>query len=562
MSDGLYSLWAYFRPALAHQARFHTLDTLKKNIADEFRVLDDSITLRAENDEQKWTKNLQGTRLFISNFKGANLKDYFNFTEIKRLEASSTETATNDPSADFSPLERILYKNQFQLGTDATDYGERQTIVSNRRRLLEKIFTIENKKEQKAASTLFTASLPPASRAEYRTPTKSELATFNQLKEAIEQFKKKRFPVKQEDLDRARDAQAEDAPDPLKKFERALIDFLDQNPGVSLANLQLYLNQYDTNQTSPQASQIRQGLIPDDPIREVRRSIQRNPEIKGTGKERYMIDQLDMISAYPQLSTEIAEIGRTNDYQQFFVQLKQLSYPTSKFFDSDLKQNILLNETEQKFFINQLLGVFTIGEANNHDLHQFFTSLGNALQNDPIDTQEASTLKETALQILQTNKSNEQKVKPRQDQKAEEPLLSGDAKNLLSLAVLKLTPLEEPEEPINQLQSSSADQTRSVKKTKAKEGAELFEGNLNRLPEEKQFIFRPILQTFAKELLQLTEKNQNIDYLATLQKFNEELTNLANFSFTDLTQKCQAFRTSLIKDSSAFDAAVLLTSVE
>ena len=511
LSDGLYSLWAYFRPAPARQARLDTLTTLRKTIADEFHLADDSITLHAEHREQKFTQDLQGTRLFISDFKGANLKDYFNFTGIKRLEPSSTETATNDPSAakDYfnftgikrlepsstetatndpsaasSPLERILYKNQFQLGTDATDYVERQKFVSDSRRLLENVFTIEAEIEKEAASTLastlFTASLPPAPPSQYRIGTESELDTFKALKEAIEQFKKKRFPVKQEDLDRARDATATHVPDPLKKFEHALIDFLDQNPGVLLENLQSYLNKYDANQTSPQPSQIRQGLISNDPIREVKRSIQRNPQLTST-KIRDMIDQLDIISVYPELSTKIAEIGRTNDYQQFFAQLKQLSSPESKFFDRRLNQKTSLNKTEQKFFINQLLGVFTIGEANNPGLHQFFTSLGNALQNDLIDPQEASTLKDRALQILQTNKSNKEKVKtfstgikekvlahqeaekqwkkavktnpdaarPTMDYLSErysavrEPLLSPDATALLAFTILSLTPPEE-----------------------------------------------------------------------------------------------------------------------
>ena len=484
LSDGLYSLWAYFRPAPARQARLDTLTTLRKTIADEFHLADDSITLHAEHREQKFTQDLQGTRLFISDFKGANLKDYFNFTGIKRLEPSSTETATNDPSAASSPLERILYKNQFQLGTDATDYVERQKFVSDSRRLLENVFTIEAEIEKEAASTLastlFTASLPPAPPSQYRIGTESELDTFKALKEAIEQFKKKRFPVKQEDLDRARDATATHVPDPLKKFEHALIDFLDQNPGVLLENLQSYLNKYDANQTSPQPSQIRQGLISNDPIREVKRSIQRNPQLTST-KIRDMIDQLDIISVYPELSTKIAEIGRTNDYQQFFAQLKQLSSPESKFFDRRLNQKTSLNKTEQKFFINQLLGVFTIGEANNPGLHQFFTSLGNALQNDLIDPQEASTLKDRALQILQTNKSNKEKVKtfstgikekvlahqeaekqwkkavktnpdaarPTMDYLSErysavrEPLLSPDATALLAFTILSLTPPEE-----------------------------------------------------------------------------------------------------------------------
>ncbi|MCX6957203.1 MAG: hypothetical protein NT164_01500 [Verrucomicrobiae bacterium] len=373
---------------------------------------------------------------------------------------------------------QALYKNQFQLGTDATDYVERQKFVSDSRRLLENVFTIEAEIEQEAVSTLFTASLPPAPPSQYRIGTESELDTFKALKEAIEQFKKKRFPVKQEDLDRARDATATHVPDPLKKFEHALIDFLDQNPGVLLENLQSYLNKYDTNQTSPQASEIGQGLSTDDATQEVRRSIQGNPPIN-SAKARAMINPLDRISAYRQLSTEIAEIGRTNDYQQFFAQLKQLSSPESKFFDRRLNQKTSLNKTEQKFFINQLLGVFTIGEANNPDLHQFFTSLGNPLQNDPIGTQEPSTLKETALKILQTNKSNEQKVKtfstgikekvlahqeaekqwkeavktnpdaarPRmhlpEEYQIEKPLLSPHATNLLAFTILSLTPVEE-----------------------------------------------------------------------------------------------------------------------
>lgn len=410
LSDGLYSLWAFFRAPQAHQARLDTLNTLKQVISHELNISSETIKLISENDEQTFTRDFQGTCLTVSNFKGDNLKDYFNFKEIEPLKSSLAETTRTDPCTDFSSLERILYKNQFQLGTDATDYRERQTIVSNRDRLLRSIFTIENKKEQKAASTLFTASLPPASPSQYRTPTESELATFGQLKEAIEQFKKERFPVKQEDLSRARGAQAKNAPDPLKKFEHDLIDFLDKNPEVSLANLQLYLNQYAANQTSSQPSQTRQGLSTDDAIREVRRSIQRNPEINAEQKID-MINQLRMISAYPQLSTERTETRRANDYQQFFAQLKQLSSSTSKFFHRGFNKNMSLDEKEKKFFINQLLGAFTIGEANNHDLHQFFTSLGNALQNDPIDAKEASTLKETALQISQTNKSNEQKVK-------------------------------------------------------------------------------------------------------------------------------------------------------
>ncbi|MCX6957827.1 MAG: hypothetical protein NT164_04750 [Verrucomicrobiae bacterium] len=110
LSNGLYSLWAYFRPESAHQARLDTLNTLKQVISEEFHIVAASIGLISKNDEQTSTQNFQGTCLTVSNFQGPNLKNYFNFTEIKRLKPSLTETATNDPSANFSPLERILYR--------------------------------------------------------------------------------------------------------------------------------------------------------------------------------------------------------------------------------------------------------------------------------------------------------------------------------------------------------------------------------------------------------------------------------------------------------------------
>ncbi|MBX9577094.1 MAG: hypothetical protein K2W97_01290 [Chthoniobacterales bacterium] len=86
----------------------------------------------------------------------------------------------------------------------------------------------------------------------------------------------------------------------------------------------------------------------------------------------------------------------------------------------------------------------------------------------------------------------------------------------------------------------------SLKKATAQEGAKIFEENLSKLPSEKQFFFRPILQAFAKDIFQLAQKNEKIDYFATLKEFNEkQLGNLSEMSFTELTKKCQEFKATL-----------------
>jgi len=173
---------------------------------------------------------------------------------------------------------RILYKNQFQLGTDKTDYQERLTSVCKKEFLVRSIFQEEIVGKDEMPGTLFTGSLPEASPTQYKTPTQEEQSTFKQLKEVIENFKKDKLPQLAEDEVARINAQDPEQfiPDPLKKFESDLISFLDQHPQVSQQDLTSYLEHYSLKLPLPPASRT---LSRTRIIDEVETSIRCNPNL-------------------------------------------------------------------------------------------------------------------------------------------------------------------------------------------------------------------------------------------------------------------------------------------
>lgn len=495
LSDGLYSLWAIFCPNQARQARIETLKALKKTIADEFHIVDESIALRTENDEQTFTQQTQDTRLFTSNFKGENLKDYFDFTNVapsKPLpnEAASDEIApSDDPTATFSPLERVLYKNQFCCETDKENYKRQQALVSKRKKLLWTIFKDEIEAQKKAPGVLYSGSLPATSPTQYRTPTNSELESFKQLQQAIETFRKTKFP----DTESARYL--------LQQFERRLSNYLDQHPKISLTDLQTYLDKYLTPQPPNKPEKREPELSNQEAIEEVRTIIETNP-LLSEGKTRPFLDQIETLSAYPNLSKQIAETREQRDYQQFFELLKKISSATEKFQTTSGES--ALSETEREFFIDHLLSAFTIQKEANSSVYKLFTtSIPKLLQLLKSENQSPAflsslqlftdTVKKEALSFLRSNKANIAKTKnfstdirkkveahrnkeeeyalawkkhkealesnseaqpptiekptisyqSNRKQAIEVPLLSQDAISLLAFTILRLTPQEE-----------------------------------------------------------------------------------------------------------------------
>lgn len=415
LADGLYSLWAIFCPNQARQARIETLNALKKTIAAEFHVADDSIVLRPGNQEQTCTQQTQDTRLFTSEFKGENLKDYFDFTNVvpsKPLpnEAASDEIApSDDPTATFSPLERALYKNQFCRETDKENYTRQQSLASKSNDLLSKIFQDEIKSEKKAPGILYNVSLPATSPTQYRTPTNSELESFKQLREAITTFEQKKFTGTKSDRYL------------LQQFERHLSNYLDQHPKISLTDLQAHLDKYLTPQPSNKPEKRESELINQEAIEEVRTIINANPRLFG-GKTRLFLDQIETLSAYPNLSKQIAKTREQRDYQQFFDLLEKLSSKESKFFDYRLNKEVCLQQDEQTFFIDHLLSAFTIKKEANLSVYVFFTTLVPVLLKH-LKSQDQSaqltspladliyTAKQSALSCLKSNKTNIEKNK-------------------------------------------------------------------------------------------------------------------------------------------------------
>lgn len=146
-------------------------------------------------------------------------------------------------------------------------------------------------------------------------------------------------------------------------------------------------------------------------------------------------------------------------------------------------------------------------------------------------------------------------------------VMSDDQKEKIGSATppkLKIPRDEEPSQALNQ--------ELFVKKILEKEGFSSFDETLKTLPEEKAESFRAFLRNFSKDIFQLAQKNEKLDYFSALKNFNiflntpanpedpkiedlekafsESLKNptdtqtpkIATFSFKDLQRVCAAYK--------------------
>ncbi len=501
LSDGLYSLWAYFRPAPARQARLDTLNHLKIKIINSYgkqAIFLFSLNLYdAKNFEDHQTSPLMRSALDIV------FNDLAKRGEENQL-LQKTAILKQCPDQD---LAEALFDNQFlqQPELPKVSEGLKELYDKYNASLLDpqEKLTIENNASKYANEDFGRGNRSVLlSRMEsLKTPATPEQRAIDQYQELgrlISNFRTNQLP----EIQRRYSGKVED--DQNRAFKRNLKKFLSSRPRISEDDLRTYLSNYSSRYPHQQETSVVESQnvsASSSLIQKASEDIAYLDEVQakltkqGHFPSDVILRRSKTILSFPQLTNRIAAIGGDLNYQDFFQLLTQLSDSKTTF--QNLEGIEVPLGAESKTFIDQLLGVFTIraykinsGEKQNPEVYDLFKGLGRFLVSHPQrdshelteeESQDATILKNQALQILQTNKSNEEKVKtfstgikekvlahqeaekqwkeavktnpdaarPTMDYLSErssavrEPLLSPDATDLLAFTILSLTPPEE-----------------------------------------------------------------------------------------------------------------------
>lgn len=381
LSDGLYSIQAYFHPQQAAKARLDTLTAIKDKIAsfygghfnqEIFNKLADSST----NPRQSST---------IRSY-------YFTANDLKNFANAAKATEELVKNCPDKSLADALFDNQFRIPTE-----QDQKIASGNddatklTRLLRSQFNIRNPVYKRVADTAFNEELKSLSqppKIECHNVTKENIAAYKELGTITANFKEKTLPsrIKTE-----------------KAFDTAVKNFLDQNPNTTDKKLQAFLDKY--KQLLDQ-NPVPEGLAED--------SSQEIDPLAGIDERKIVTTKLTL--DFKNLSEQISTIRRERNYDQFFKLLSNLSNDEVSFKNADKKE---LTKNGKDYFTQSLLDVFTVTKENK-DAVTFFTKLGKflALASVPEKVseitethhQEAAQLLGMAQKVRDQNQLNQEAV--------------------------------------------------------------------------------------------------------------------------------------------------------
>jgi len=395
LSDGLYSIWAYFHPQQAAKARLDTLTAIKDKIASFYGS--DSEQKIFNKLAESSTNPRQSSTIRSYYFTANDLKNFAN-------AAKATELVINCPDKSLADA---LFDNQFRIPTE-----QDQKIASGNddatglARFLSSQFDIGDAVYKRVADTAFNEELKSLSqppKIEYDNLTKENIADYKELGTITAKFKKSQLPslTKELKLEKAE-----------KAFDTAVKNFLDQNPKTTVDLLQAFLNKYskqllDQNPVpeAPAEDSTQETGSPEEQPKE-------NNPLAGINARKIVTTKLTL--DFKNLSEQISTIRRERNYDQFFKLLSNLSNDKVSFKNADRKE---LTKNGKDYFTQSLLDVFTVTKENE-DAVTFFTKLGKFLASVPEKVseitethhQEAAQLLGMAQEVIRKNQLNQEAV--------------------------------------------------------------------------------------------------------------------------------------------------------